>query len=43
MDNAYYFSMRTGQEAACMERGVDYKYIPYSLLEPCLLYTSRCV
>lgn len=34
MDNAYYFSMRTGQEAACMERGVDYKYIPYSLLEP---------
>lgn len=32
MDNAYYFSMRTGQEGACMERGLDYKYIPYSML-----------
>ena len=32
MDNAYYFSMRTGQEAACMERGLDYRYVPYSML-----------
>ena len=32
MDNAYYFSMRTGQENACMERGISYRYVPQSML-----------